>query len=172
MQEGRDKYGPYNWRSEPVGPMAYIAAAKRHLSQYQDGEEIDPKSGYPHLGHAIASIGIIIDALETGNLIDDRPPAGNVGELIRKWTKDAPKEQMELPLDTFPGADCHACNGQGLVGPNERCAECDGRGTRLSVYPPLKDLSKLGYWNDPKYKEEHGDMLKDVPAHDRIIPRF
>lgn len=103
MQQGADKYGPYNWRKNKVSSMTYVAAAKRHLDQFLDGENIDPESGFPHLAHAIASLGILIDALETGNLIDDRPARGAAGQLIRQWTRkeDGPppnEVQLELPL--------------------------------------------------------------------------
>lgn len=105
MQQGAEKYGPYNWRKDKVSTMTYVAAAKRHLDQYLDGEHLDPESGFPHLAHAMASLGILIDALETGNLIDDRPAPGAAGHLIRKWTKkddSAPSDerQLELPLES------------------------------------------------------------------------
>lgn len=123
MEQGAEKYGPYNWRHEKVSASTYIAAAERHLQAYKDGEDIDPESKRPHLGHVIASIGILVDALVTGNLIDDRPPAGKAGELLRQWRKEP-----EAPKDAQ---------------------------TAIA-----------------KFKAEYADMVSDVPAHDRIIPRF
>lgn len=87
MEDGAFKYGPYNWRSNKVIASIYIAAAIRHLMSWQDGEENADDSKKPHLGHALACIGIIVDAKETGNLIDDRPVAGSASSLIKKWEK-------------------------------------------------------------------------------------
>jgi hypothetical protein len=85
MMDGAQKYGPYNWRDKPVKAMVYISAAQRHIDQYLDGEVFDPISGVPHLGHALACFGILADATETGNLIDDRPVKGPAGEMIRRF---------------------------------------------------------------------------------------
>lgn len=85
MMDGAAKYGPYNWRSNPVFLRVYIAAAMRHLQQLLDGEDFDPKSGVHHVGHARACLGIIADAAETGNLKDDRPVKGPAGDMIRRF---------------------------------------------------------------------------------------
>jgi hypothetical protein len=87
MEDGARKYGPYNWRDNKVIATIYVSAAMRHLEQWLDGEECSDDAGVPHLGHAIASIGIIIDALETGNLIDNRPTPGAASALIAKFKK-------------------------------------------------------------------------------------
>lgn len=85
MMDGARKYGPYNWRDNPVRNRVYIAAAMRHLAQYLDGEDLDPTSGVYHIGHAGACLAIIADALTVGNLIDDRPRPGQAGTLIRRF---------------------------------------------------------------------------------------
>lgn len=82
MEDGAVKYGPYNWRDNKVIASIYIDAAMRHLQSYFDGEECASDSKKPHLGHALACIGIIVDAYETGNLVDDRPKAGPASRLI------------------------------------------------------------------------------------------
>ncbi len=77
LEEGARKYGPFNWRSNPVNIRVYIAAAKRHIDAFLDGENMDPENPEkPHLGGALASLAILADAIETGNAIDDRPPKG------------------------------------------------------------------------------------------------
>lgn len=88
MALGAKKYGPYNWRTKKVKASIYVAAARRHLAAYYDGESDDPESGMPHLAHARACLGILLDAFATGNLVDDRPPPGAIGELIKQLTKD------------------------------------------------------------------------------------
>lgn len=85
MMDGAKKYGAYNWREKKVPMMTYIAAAQRHLDQLLDGEDYDPISKVHHAGHAMACMAIIADALETNNLIDDRPKAGVAGTMIRDF---------------------------------------------------------------------------------------
>lgn len=86
MGLGAEKYGPFNWRSEKVRATVYIAAARRHLAQWLDGQDDDGESRVSHLAHARASLGILIDAIATGNVIDDRPPPGRAVELIARFT--------------------------------------------------------------------------------------
>lgn len=87
MQDGADKYSPYNWRKKKVKASIYMDACLRHLFGWFDGEESAEDSGLPHLAHAKACLGILIDALESGNLVDDRPVPGPAGRLIREHTK-------------------------------------------------------------------------------------
>ena len=86
MGLGARKYGPFNWRSANIRATIYIAAAKRHLAQWLDGQDGDPESGVSHLAHARACLGILLDAAATGHLIDDRPEPGAASELIARFT--------------------------------------------------------------------------------------
>lgn len=98
MEDGAKKYGPYNWRDKQVQLSVYLSALERHMEAFKDGEEVASDSGLPHLAHAIANIGIIIDALESGCLIDDRPVKGSAGKLIERFTKKAPNERTTLGI--------------------------------------------------------------------------
>lgn len=89
MRLGSAKYGPFNWRDSPIRATVYISAALRHLSQWMDGEDIDAESGCSHLAHVRAGMGIMLDALSTGNVIDDRPPSGVAADLIRTHTRES-----------------------------------------------------------------------------------
>lgn len=80
-------YGAFNWRSKKVRYTVYLAAILRHYLRLLDGCDIDDESGYPEIGHLMASAGILADAKETGNLIDDRPPKGAAASLLSQWTK-------------------------------------------------------------------------------------
>lgn len=84
MGLGAAKYGPYNWREKPVCHTAYISAAERHERSHLDGELFDPdaKAQVYHLASAAAGLLILLDAILTGNAIDDRPKAGIAGALI------------------------------------------------------------------------------------------
>jgi hypothetical protein len=82
MENGAKKYGPYNWRAKKIRARVYVAAALRHLLQYLDGEDTAVDSGVHHLAHAKACCGILLDAIETGNLDDDRPKPGSATRLL------------------------------------------------------------------------------------------
>lgn len=87
MGLGARKYGEFNWRMSKLRTTVYIAAAKRHLAQWLDGQDDDPESGVSHLAHARACLGVLLDAISTGNVIDDRPQPGAATELIQKHTQ-------------------------------------------------------------------------------------
>jgi hypothetical protein len=87
MANGAGKYGAYNFREKSPQASIYYEAAMRHVHSWWDREENAKDSGVPHLAHAIACLGILIDCTETGKLIDDRPPAGTAAALIEKWTR-------------------------------------------------------------------------------------
>lgn len=89
FKEGARKYGPYNWRDKAVEAMTYIGGCFRHMQAYLDGENIDPESGYPHIAMARACLGILADATETGNLIDNRPKHGAASELLDRFKAQA-----------------------------------------------------------------------------------
>lgn len=87
---GARKYGkPFNWRSLRVHASIYVSASLRHIAQWFDGQDDDPESGVSHLAHARACLGILLDAIATGNVVDDRPPAGVASALIEKHTHTA-----------------------------------------------------------------------------------
>lgn len=84
---GADKYGPFNWRRNPVESMTYANAALRHIFKWIDGQDFDEESGCLELAHAIACLAIVIDARANGALLDDRPINGVAAQLIALKTK-------------------------------------------------------------------------------------
>lgn len=72
LLDGMGKYGRMNWREFGVRPSVYVAACKRHLDAWFEGEDSAPDSGVPHLAHALACLAILVDAEAAGKLIDDR----------------------------------------------------------------------------------------------------
>jgi hypothetical protein len=70
--EGARKYGPWNWRTNKVCATTYIGAIMRHLTAWQDGEDLDPDSGLTHLAKIAACCNILMDAQHCGTLVDDR----------------------------------------------------------------------------------------------------
>ncbi len=75
MDDGGDKYGPFNWQETPIQASVYYDAMMRHLMAWYTGENVDPgsESGGLHLAAIRAGAGILIDAFATGSIIDDRP---------------------------------------------------------------------------------------------------
>lgn len=86
--DGAEKYGPANWRVDPVSASTYFNAALRHLFSWYDGERSAADSGCHHLSHAAACLAIVLDAEAQGTLVDDRPTAGKSADLIKELTKD------------------------------------------------------------------------------------
>ena len=86
LEDGAKKYGPANWREKGVAISVYIDAALRHLNQFYDGKQDNAAdSGAPNLGHAMACLAIIIDAMAEGSAIDDRPfPAKDTDALLKR----------------------------------------------------------------------------------------
>lgn len=72
-KHGADKYGQNNWRIDKILASTYEAAILRHYKAYfEDGEDIDPDSGEPHLAHIRTCCAVMRDAEMNGTLIDDR----------------------------------------------------------------------------------------------------
>ncbi|MBR8344677.1 dATP/dGTP diphosphohydrolase domain-containing protein [Burkholderia ambifaria] len=72
---GNVKYGAWNWRAAGIRISVYRAALDRHLDAFWEGEANDPTDGTPHLANAMCCLNIIVDAMLTGNVVDDRPPS-------------------------------------------------------------------------------------------------
>lgn len=82
FQLGAAKYGPYNWRKNPVKKSIYVSATIRHLYAMMDGEWLDPESGRPHLAHIRANTNIMLDAFVHGNLINDMDFPGDAAAML------------------------------------------------------------------------------------------
>lgn len=86
FKDGAEKYGPYNWRDDPVDATTYIAAMKRHIALWFNGQEMTSDSNVHNLGAVMACCSIILDAQAAGNLIDDRPKAIDLEKLMDQFT--------------------------------------------------------------------------------------
>lgn len=75
--DGGIEYGPYNWRDNAVLARVYIAAARRHLDDYEARLDYTGDTDVHSLGAARACMGILLDAEMSGNLIDDRPKSAS-----------------------------------------------------------------------------------------------
>ena len=101
MMDGSWKYGYRNWREKKVQARIYIDAALRHIEAWAEGEELAEDSGVHHLGHARACLGILLDAQENGNLIDNRVPGvfSKVLKRMENWVVNRKKlyENKSVP---------------------------------------------------------------------------
>ena len=68
---GEAKYARYNY-CKGFDTHRLIGAALRHINQWQNGEDLDPESGASHLGHALASIAMLLHIMELGTARDTR----------------------------------------------------------------------------------------------------
>lgn len=91
---GQAKYGPFNWRLQPVSAMTYAEAIQRHLAAWVDGQENAEDTGVHHLKHIGASVAILLDAFGIeGGLLDDRPTKGPAADLLREL------DRSEVPVE-------------------------------------------------------------------------
>ena len=68
---GANKYAANNWRNG-IEYSRLIAALMRHLNAIQDGEDIDPESGLPHIDHLGCCWMFISNMMKTRKDLDDR----------------------------------------------------------------------------------------------------
>ena len=68
------KYGRHNYRIAGVRASVYYDALWRHIGAWWEGEDIDEKSGLPHIVKAIATLVVLRDSQIAENWVDDRPP--------------------------------------------------------------------------------------------------
>ena len=68
---GAQKYAAHNWRAGFAWSRP-LAAAMRHLTAFNDGEDRDPESGLSHLAHAACCIMFLLEFEKTHPHLDDR----------------------------------------------------------------------------------------------------
>jgi hypothetical protein len=75
MLEGARKYGRHNYRAAGIIASVNYDAARGHIDAWWEGEDIDPDSQLSHITKAIAALVVLRDGMQSGNWVDDRPPA-------------------------------------------------------------------------------------------------
>lgn len=96
LMEGGFKYGAYNFRDSKIEVKTYLDATDRHLKWFCEGEDIDPESGLSHITKAICSLIVLRDAMINDNIIDNRPPKGNI-EHMNKLNKIVEELREKYP---------------------------------------------------------------------------
>jgi len=96
MAIGADKYGPFNWRGHlPIQYMTYVEAMLRHLLALVDGQDLAEDTGVHHLKHVLAGGGILLDAIESGRVVDNRPIKGPAADMLRAQDKSVARPTDE-----------------------------------------------------------------------------
>lgn len=83
LLNGMLKYGRVNWREAGIRPSIYVDAIVRHVTDWFEGEDFDPQDGVHNLSGALASLAILVDALVTDQLNDDRNYNGKGWRIAR-----------------------------------------------------------------------------------------
>jgi len=118
MLEGARKYGRHNYRVSRIVASVYVDAAKGHIDQWVEGEDIDPDSGLCHITKAIATLFVLKDAMINNMCVDDRPP--KVANLT-EFRDDLQKRLNEI-MARHPGAAkpfTEIDNGKNNAGDND-----------------------------------------------------
>lgn len=86
---GRKKYAEWNWAKGMDWSVPY-ACALRHLSAWHRGEDLDPESGLPHLGHVMCNLVMLSTYAKTYPEGDNRPKEWfNIKTTNKEVTPDA-----------------------------------------------------------------------------------
>ena len=100
MMEGALKYGRHNYRAIGVRSSVYYDATQRHLTDWWEGQDIDPASKLHHISKAISSLMVLRDAQIRGMAEDDRPPATDP-TFLEEMNKRA-SELVDIHADKNP----------------------------------------------------------------------
>jgi hypothetical protein len=68
---GAEKYAAHNWRKGFAWSRP-LAAAMRHITAFNAGEDRDPESGLSHLAHAACCLMFLLEFEKTHPHLDDR----------------------------------------------------------------------------------------------------
>src|SRR5690242_17683606 len=101
LLDGALKYGRLNWRGTEVRASVYVAACRRHLAEWLEGQDVDTKSGLHPLAHALVCLAILLDAEAAGTLINDRNYPGGYSALAEQLTPHVARLQA-LYANVFP----------------------------------------------------------------------
>lgn len=80
---GAQKYGRDNYRGG-MEWMRLTAASMRHITAFNEGENLDIESGLSHVHHALACLSMLALYIETGVGKDNRPIKEVVNESNKK----------------------------------------------------------------------------------------
>lgn len=71
MTFGAEKYGRNNWRAG-MDWTRLIDASLRHITAFNEGQNLDEETGLQHLAHAVCCLNFLIEYSKTHPEFDDR----------------------------------------------------------------------------------------------------
>ena len=107
MMEGAFKYGRHNYRIAGIRASVYYDAARNHMDDWWEGEDIDADSGLSHVTKAICSLVVLRDAMINEMWTDDRPPSVDVATHREEMQRivDAIFDRYPEPLPAYVKGD-------------------------------------------------------------------
>lgn len=103
---GRRKYAAWNWAKGMDWSVPY-GCLLRHMAAWFDGEDNDPESGLPHIGHAMCNLVMLATFTRTFREGDDRP----IKWMRADSSKALDSVSMEAPVIAW--IDGHPATGGG-----------------------------------------------------------
>lgn len=120
LKTGADKYGQRNFTVEPIRARVYVAAIRRHLDAWLEGEDDAPDTGFSHIAHIGANVHVILAALASGQFIDDRhgtsydQASTPAEEPESYWEAEKARRKAEkaFPIETAPNGVVYRRTGE------------------------------------------------------------
>jgi hypothetical protein len=102
---GRKKYAAWNWAKGMDWSVPY-GCLLRHMAAWFNGEDNDPESGLPHLGHAMCNLVMLSTFARTFQEGDDRPAKWMTADPARapdsvSMAPPTYKEQPNTPIASY-----------------------------------------------------------------------
>lgn len=71
LDYGKHKYNAHNWRAG-IQWSRTVAAIMRHVTAFNNGEDVDPETGISHIAHAAVNCMFLLNFQQTHKELDDR----------------------------------------------------------------------------------------------------
>lgn len=71
LEHGAGKYDEHNWR-KGMKWSRLLSSSLRHITAFNEGEDLDPESGINHLAHAACGLMFLLEYYTTHKELDDR----------------------------------------------------------------------------------------------------
>lgn len=105
LTKGSEKYAARNWE-RGMSWSGIMASLKRHIAEWEKGEDFDEETGLPHIAHAMCNAAFLVEFMHTHPEFDDRPHLYltrpkiglDIDEVLADWVGTwTSKFNQELP---------------------------------------------------------------------------
>ena len=105
LEFGAKKYAPNNWK-KGFPTVELSESLMRHLFAYLGGEDNDPESGLPHVGHIMCNAMFLSYMMRNKPEFDNRNRENedsliNKNELIELFVKEKVENNNQVDLDAY-----------------------------------------------------------------------